>query len=361
MTLIDEFTESSAVAARVNGLLDDFLRERTTRETHPETRDVLETLRTFTLNGGKRIRPLFCYWGWRGAADPDAYADTDACADVVAVAAALELFHTAALIHDDIIDNSDVRRGRPTIHRALGTWHAGHGWRGESGAFGQSGALLAGNACLVWSEELFHANPLVARDDRARRLFARLRTSAVYGEFLDLVGEARGGRLNDALKIIRHKTASYTVRYPLQIGGALAGADDTLMKAYDTFGLLLGEAFQLRDDLIGLFGAPEVTGKDGTDDVRQGKPTALIALARELADPRQSARLDLLYGAPEFRADDMGALRDVVTATGAPEAIERMIEDRHTDAVRALREAGVERSALAELESLAAAAVHRER
>lgn len=355
MTLIDEFTASAAIASQVNGHLDAFLQERIAAESQSEVRDALGMLHTFTLNGGKRIRPLFCYWGWRGACG--AADDTD----IIAVAAALELFHTAALIHDDIIDNSDLRRGRPTVHLSLGQWHAGHDWRGESGAFGLSGALLAGNACLVWSEELFHANPLVVCHDRARKLFARLRTSAVYGEFLDLVGEVRGGRLSDAMKIVRHKTASYTVRYPLQIGGALAGADDTLMAAYDTFGLLLGEAFQLRDDLIGLFNTSTVTGKNAADDVRQGKPTALIAVAREQSDPRQRARLDELYGAERLGPDDLAELRAVVRATGAPAVIERMIRDRHAEAVRALRRADLEPSALTELESLAAASVHRER
>lgn len=355
MTLTDELTESAAVTARVNTSLDAFLQQRIAGETDSAARQVLMVLRDFTLRGGKRIRPLFCYWGWRGTGgSPD---DTE----VIAVAAALELFHTAALIHDDIIDNSDLRRGRPTVHLALDKWHAEQDWRGESEAFGQSGALLAGNACLVWSEEMFHNSSLVTRSDRARGLFARLRTSAVYGEFLDLVGEARGGRLTDALKIVRHKTASYTVRYPLQIGGALAGAEDTLLAAYDTFGLLLGEAFQLRDDLIGMFGAPALTGKESLDDARKGKPTALIAVARNQADPRQRARLDLLYGAEWLDLDGLVELRDVVGATGAPAVIERMIGERHADAVRALRTAGLQPSALAELESLAAASVHRER
>jgi geranylgeranyl diphosphate synthase type I len=355
VTVTDALTESAAVTERVNRSLDAFLRQRLGGESDPAARQVLAVLRDFTLNGGKRIRPLFCYWGWRGAGgSPD---DTD----VIAVATALELFHTAALIHDDIIDNSDLRRGRPTIHLALDKWHAEQDWQGESQAFGHSGALLAGDACLVWSEELFHGNTLVARTEPARRLFARLRTSAVYGEFLDLVGEARGGRLADALKIVRHKTASYTVRYPLQIGGVLAGADEALLAAYDTFGTLLGEAFQLRDDLIGLFGAPELTGKESLDDARKGKPTALIAVARKLADPGQRARLDLLYGSERLGLDDLAELRDVVRAAGAHTVIERMIGERYAGAVRAVRGAGLRPRALTELETLAAACVHRER
>ncbi|MEU2713939.1 polyprenyl synthetase family protein [Streptomyces sp. NPDC007205] len=355
MTITDALTESATVTARVDRSLEVFLQRRIADETDPAAHQLLVVLRDFILNGGKRVRPLFCYWGWRGAGgsadDPD----------LIAVAAALELFHAAALIHDDIIDDSDLRRGRPTVHLSLGKWHAEQDWQGESQAFGHHGALLAGDACLVWSEEMFNDSPLVVRGERARRLFARLRTSALYGEFLDLVGEARGGRLADALKIVRHKTASYTIRYPLQIGGALAGADEALLAAYDTFGLLLGEAFQLRDDVIGLFGAPELTGKEPLDDARKGKPTALIAVARKMADPVQHARLDLLYGSERLGLDDLAELRDVVRATGAPTVIERMIGERHTGAVQALRGAGIQPPALAELESLAAACVHRER
>ncbi|GGQ46776.1 polyprenyl synthetase family protein [Streptomyces flaveolus] len=355
MTVTDALTESAAVTGRVNGSLDAFLRERLAGESDPAARTALALLRDFTLDGGKRIRPLFCYWGWRGAGgSPDDR-------EVITVAAALELFHTAALIHDDIIDNSDLRRGRPTVHLSLDKWHAEQDWPGESRTFGQSGALLVGDACLIWSEELFHNSPLVTRREVARRLFARLRQSAVYGEYLDLVGETRCGRLDDALKIIRHKTASYTVRYPLQIGGALADASDELLAAYDTFGLLLGEAFQLRDDLIGLFGASEQTGKEPSDDARQGKPTALIAVARERADAGQRARLDLLYGDARLDLDGLAELRDVVRATGATAVVERMIRERHAGAVRALRGARVDPSALTELEALAATSVHRER
>ncbi|WP_225831068.1 polyprenyl synthetase family protein [Streptomyces sp. NK08204] len=355
MTLTDALTENATVTARIDRSLGTFLRQRIAEESDPAAGQVLALLRDFILNGGKRIRPLFCYWGWRGAGG--SADDTD----VIEVATALELFHAAALIHDDIVDDSDLRRGRPTVHLSLDKWHTEQGWQGESRAFGQHGALLAGDACLVWSEEIFHNSPLVIRGERARRLFARLRTSALYGEFLDLVGEARGGRLSDALKIVRYKTASYTIRYPLQIGGALAGADEALLAAYDTFGLLLGEAFQLRDDVIGLFGAPELTGKEPLDDARKGKPTALITVARKLADPAQHARLDLLYGSERLGLDDLAELRDVVRATGAPTVIERMIGERHAGAVQALRGAGLQPAAQTELESLAAACVHRER
>ncbi|MFI5974663.1 polyprenyl synthetase family protein [Streptomyces sp. NPDC051452] len=355
MTIAEALAKSADVTAQVNGSLDAFFRQRIAEETDPAARQVLLCLRELTMNGGKRIRPLFCYWGWYGAGGS---ADD---ADIIEVAAALELFHTAALIHDDIIDDSDLRRGRPSVHLSLGKWHTEQGWQGESRRFGQNGALLAGDACLVWSEQVFQDSPLVRGSARARRLFGRLRISALYGEFLDLVGESRGGRLADALKIVRHKTASYTIRYPLQIGAALAGADEALLGAYDTFGLLLGEAFQLRDDVIGLFGAPELTGKEPLDDARKGKPTALIAMARELADPAQYARLDLLYGSERLGLDDLAELRNVVRATGAHAAIERMIGERHAGAIQAVRAAGLHPSALNELESLAAACVHRER
>ncbi|MFG2812087.1 polyprenyl synthetase family protein [Streptomyces sp. NPDC048410] len=355
MTVIDTPTESAAAVARVDSALEAFLQRRIDGESDPAAHQVLLVLREFILNGGKRIRPLFCYWGWRGAGGGTGNAD------VITVASALELFHTAALIHDDIIDDSDLRRGRPTVHLSLGKWHSEQGWHGESRTFGHSSALLAGNACLVWSEEMFHDSALVSSAESAARAFARLRSSAVYGEFLDLVGEARGGRLPDAMKIVRHKTAGYTIRYPLRIGGALAGADEELLRAYDTFGLLLGEAYQLRDDLIGMFGTPESTGKDPLDDARRGKPTALITVARRQADATRLRLLDRLYGSECLGLDDLAELRDVVRATGAPAVVEEMIDERHAGAVRALRQAGIRPLALAELETLAAACVHRER
>ncbi|MER5970995.1 polyprenyl synthetase family protein [Streptomyces sp. NPDC002055] len=354
MSVLDDLTtDHLPLRARVDAFLDAFLQERIEAEPDQETREALAELREFALRGGKRIRPLFCYWGWRGAGgapdDPG----------VVAAAAALELFHTAALIHDDLIDRSDLRRGRPTMHVAMSRRHRSAGWRGDSGHFGLSSALLAGDACLVWSEEIFHDSPLVQRSKPARALFARLRSSAVYGEFLDLVGEARGGALQDALKIVRHKTASYTVRYPLQIGGALAGADEAVLAAYDYFGLRVGEAFQLRDDLVGFLGSPEQSGKNAADDARQGKPTALIAVARELAGEDQSARLRDLYGASWIGDEEVAELRDLVASTGAPAVVERMISDRYAEGVARLRTAAVHESALTELEQLATASLNR--
>jgi geranylgeranyl diphosphate synthase type I len=161
------------------------------------------------------------------------------------------------------------------------------------------------------------------------------------------------------MEIVRRKTAGYTVRYPLWIGGALAEADDGLLAAYDAFGLLIGEAFQLRDDLIGFFGASEVTGKSATDDARQGKPTVLMAVAREMADPRQAERLDALYGVPWIGDAEVAELRDTVQATGARSVVERMIADRHAAALCHLRQAPIEPLALAALEGLAMAAVDR--
>ncbi|MCT2593282.1 polyprenyl synthetase family protein [Streptomyces sp. N2-109] len=352
--LAEELAEGRVgLRAQIDGRLDSFLRGRLDAESNPEARQALQLLHTFALRGGKRVRPLFCYWGWRGAGgeagDPE----------VLGAAAALELFHTAALIHDDIIDESDLRRGRATMHMSMGQLHASE-WRGEQRRFGLCSALLAGNACLVWSEDLFQESPLVVRSARARALFGRLRSSAVYGEFLDLVGEARDSTMDEALKIVRHKTASYTVRYPLQIGGALAGADEELLAAYDRFGLLIGEAFQLRDDLVGFLGTAGVSGKAAADDARKGKPTALIAAARELADNGQRDCLDHLYGAPWIGDAEVARLRETVEKTGAPAVIERMIHERHDGALSQLREASLHPTARAELELLATASLNRD-
>jgi geranylgeranyl diphosphate synthase type I len=350
-----ELTESQrAVRTRVDELLDTFLSAKVAVEPGHTGPEVLRLVRDFTLNGGKRIRPLFCYWGWRGAGGT---LEDDR---VITVASALELFHTAALIHDDLIDHSLERRGRPTLHRSLALVHQQADWRGSSEDFGYSSALLAGDACLVWSEEIFRSCPPAKGQERLDALFTLLRTEAIQGESLDIVGEASGASIADATEIIRRKTAGYTVRYPLQIGGVLAGADEALLAGYDAFGLLIGEAFQLRDDLLGFFGAPEVTGKSPLDDARQGKPTVLIAVARQMAGRRQAELIDALYGRPRLDAAEFAELRAAVEETGAREVVEQMIGDRHTDALARLRGVPIQEAALAMLESLAAAAVDRE-
>lgn len=339
---------------RVEAVLADVLDRQLNAASSEHSRRLLAATREFTLRGGKRLRPLFCHWGWRGAGGVGSEDD------VLSAAAAIELFHTAALIHDDLIDNSDLRRGLPTLHRVLQGLHRDAGWRGDSDEFGRSAALLAGDGCLVWSEELFHSRRLGPRPERARSLYARLRAEVVHGECLDMIGEASGSSIDEARDIARYKTAGYTVRYPLQIGGLLAGADDDLLAAYDGFGRLIGEAFQLRDDLCGCFGDPLVTGKSIIDDARQGKPTVLVAAARALAGPAERTRLEQVYGSGQITEGEAAELRDLLEAVGARAAVEQMITSCRAAALAHLAGSGIEPEAVRALTELAALALDRD-
>lgn len=318
-------------------------------------RGVFDTLRRFVLAGGKRLRPMFCYWGWRGAGQPD-------CAHIVAAAAALELFHAFALIHDDIMDGSDRRRGQPSVHRTFADLHARRSWRGDPNAYGRSAALLCGDLCAAWADQMFHESGLPAeRIHQGYRVYSTMRTEVIAGQYLDLVSAVGNGSVASALTVIRMKAARYTVTRPLQIGGGLAGAGEALQAAYAAFGDPLGDAFQLRDDVLGVFGDPAVTGKSALDDLREGKATVMITLARDRADRDQAARLRALFGNPTLDAAGAQELRAIIVETGALDRIEQMIRVRAEAAMAALDQAPVTTDARTALAALAASAVDRDR
>ncbi|MFE9694122.1 polyprenyl synthetase family protein [Micromonospora sp. NPDC005806] len=345
MTLAVAPTDPALLRGRFDAALAAFLHGQLGRS-DDGTGAVYAALRRFVLAGGKRLRPLFCYWGWRGFGGPDGQ-------PIVVAAAALELFHAFALIHDDILDRSDVRRGRPSMHRVFADLHARSGWRGDPEAYGRDAALLCGDLCAAWSGEMFHGCGLApARVRRGFAVFARMRAEVIAGEYLDVASAAGDGSVATALAVVRMKTARYTVTRPVQIGAALAGADAGTVTALAAFGDPLGDAFQLRDDLLGVFGDPAVTGKSNLDDLREGKPTVLMALAREAADPVRAARLRALVGRPTLDEAGAAEIRGIVEAVGARAAVERMIRARADAALAALGRlplAGPARVALAEL------------
>jgi geranylgeranyl diphosphate synthase type I len=327
-------------------LLDTRLHDLPGAASHP----AFSATRDFVLQGGKRIRPLLCYWGWRGAGGGD-------CAEILRVASALEIFHAFCLIHDDIMDDSALRRGRPALHRALTDLHAVRNWRGDPRQFGIGAAILMGDLCLAWSDELLHSSGLAPhRLAAARPYYQHMRSEVCYGQYLDLLEQARGPSTTErSLRVVRYKSAKYTVERPLQLGGALAGASSRLLDAYSAFGLALGEAFQLRDDILGAFGDPAVTGKPNLDDLREGKPTVLVALALRKAGPAQRDLIDTLLGHPALDQEGARRLREVLIDTGARSATERMIAQRAEQAMAALATAPVPaRQALTDLASAAA-------
>ncbi|MCC3301908.1 polyprenyl synthetase family protein [Arthrobacter sp. zg-Y895] len=310
--------------------------------------------------GGKRLRALLAYWGWRGAGG------TPLHPEAVRAGVALELFQSAALIHDDIIDRSDTRRGGPSVHRTFSMAHADANWHLDGFHFGSSAGILAGDLCLSLSEEMFSAvGPRAAHGTEARRIFNRMRTEVMAGQYLDILEEVVGPGHDPehavvrALNILRYKAAKYTTEHPLTLGGALAGAGEEILAGYSRFSLPLGEAFQLRDDVLGVFGDPRTTGKPAGDDLREGKRTVLIAYA--LSSGSESARKEITarLGDPGLDDEGVALLRGIILDTGALAATEELIS-RHTEtafsALAALPLDGVPRAAL---DALAHSAVRR--
>ena len=351
-----ETAVTAGLRERIDAELIAFLetRRRHLVEIGPEAGTLAQALVDFLHAGGKRLRPMLCYWGWRGAGGADEPA-------ILTAAASLELLHTFALVHDDIMDASDTRRGRPTVHRQFTTLHTRSRWHGDAGLFGVAAGILVGDLCLMLADALLHqcGLPLHALG-AAQKLLTAMRVELAGGQYLDLVGQAQHGfSTAAAARIIRYKTAKYTVERPLQIGGTLAGATPELLAAYSEFGLPLGEAFQLRDDLLGAFGDQTRTGKSAMDDFQQGKPTWLIAAAWRHADTTQRRRITALHGDPRLDAAGAAELREIITITGARDKAERLITTRTEQALHALHAAPLTPEAHAALHELAHTAATR--
>ena len=337
---------------RVGCVLDGFLaRQRTVlAEIGPDMLPWLDAI-TGLLAGGKRLRPAFCYWGWRGAGGEDGQ-------EIHAAAAALELLHASALVHDDVMDASDTRRGQPSVHRRFAARHASGGWRGSAESFGTGTAILVGDLLLTWTDQLFHASGLpLAALARGQQVLDAMRVEVISGQYLDLLGQAAGdGTVASALRVVRYKSAKYTIERPLHLGAALAGppgcGGQPVTAALTRYGIPLGIAFQLRDDLLGVFGNPAQTGKPASDDLREGKRTVLVAIARDRASRAQREVLDRRLGDPLLTEDGAGQIRAILTGTGAVSECERMIDASVAEALSALADAPITspaQDALAEL------------
>jgi geranylgeranyl diphosphate synthase type I len=307
------------------------------------------------VSGGKRFRAAFCYWGHRAVhPSPD---DEEA---LVRACASLELLHASALVHDDFMDASDTRRGRPATHRQLEAEHRGSGWRGDPEQYGAAAAILLGDLLLSWSDELLRRCGLpIAQVAPALEVFDRCRSEVIAGQFLDVSVQARGrADVDAAMTVLRYKSAKYSIERPLHIGAALAGAPGSTMAELSRFGLPLGEAFQLRDDLLGVFGDPATTGKPAGDDLIEGKRTVLVALALDAASPADAARLDAGLGT-QLSAEEVENLRGIIDRSGAHAQVEAVIGELATHAVAALDQADIDDRARGVLRGLASAATHR--
>lgn len=378
----------TTVAARVESRLEQLFDDEMGRWKGLDWRlaEAIEELAAVVRSGGKRLRAAFCYWGWRGQAElagaPGAGTGGPVGAGpvglddgaVIDVGSAFELLQAFALIHDDIMDDSATRRGRPTVHMSQARRLSEQGWRGEPRRFGEGVAILIGDLSHAYADQLMSgANPV------ARRIWDDLRIELNLGQYLDLRSAASGQLDRDtARQVSMFKSALYTIVRPLQLGAALAlppqevarlstgpgplapGAPGTrpgVMELLERYGRPLGRAFQLRDDLLGVLGDEQQVGKPVGDDLREGKPTELVALAMERADPAQLRLLGRI-GERALSADDVAAIVAVLVGTGAVADIEARIAGLVAESVAALDElpfGSESRNALASLADYVAA------
>ena len=374
-------TQSTRLVDLVHSRIDEFIntRESIVTTISPDLTVLVDFSRQF-LSGGKRFRAQFAYLGWQSvpaAAEDGATAPLaglpggtpGSTAGIVSVASALEVFHAAALVHDDIIDNSDTRRGAPSAHRRFESLHGAQGWAGSPGDFGRASAILLGDLLLGWSDELLDdglddiADRASAR--RARREFNLMRTEVTAGQYLDILEERawltqpEAELLDRAVRVIVFKSAKYSVQAPLVIGAALAGATDDQLDTLRAFGLPLGIAYQLRDDLLGVFGDAAVTGKPSGDDLREGKRTVLIALARERLDQSARQTVDRLLGRPDLSAEQISSLQQIIVDSGAVDRVETLIQQNVAQALAALDGSDVAAGVGAELTDFAGTVTRR--
>lgn len=349
--------DSSQWVTRVNARLEQFIldRESILRAVSPDLEPFIDFSRQF-LSGGKRFRARCALMGYATLHDsvPD---------HVIDVASALEIFHAAALVHDDIMDKSDTRRGAPSAHRRFEQLHRSSGWGGTSDDFGTSSALLFGDLLLAFSDELY-SNGIAAEEDRSharasRIEFDRMRIDVTAGQYLDIVEERawpvvdKLEALTRAQRVVVFKSAKYSIEAPLVIGAALGGASVSELDTLRSIGLPLGIAFQLRDDLLGVFGDPAVTGKPAGDDLREGKRTVLIALAQQQLPGTAIRLMDELLGDPELDDEQIAMLQQTLINSGAVDALEAMITDQVAKAHAVIDTARLSTSAQAALRELA--------
>jgi geranylgeranyl diphosphate synthase type I len=355
----------------IDSRLQDFFRE--TQVDVTRISDDLVPLVEYSekfLTGGKRFRARFCFWGWRAIAglseeDSGAHADHP----IFDLASTLEIFHAAALVHDDIMDNSDTRRGEPAAHRWFEARHTNQNFAGDPAHYGVSTALLVGDLLLAWADEMLGRalSHTPSADARAltRREYQRMRSEVTLGQYLDIHEEAawrhtvETSRFDRALRVITYKSAKYSMEAPLRLGGSLANASSAQLNQLSAFGLPLGIAFQLRDDILGVFGDPEVTGKPSGDDLREGKRTVLIALAEQEMSPSARSVFADLLGDPDLTDDQITVMQTTLHDTGAVEKVEAIISESVEKSLEALERATIAPEARTELARLAEVVTQR--
>jgi geranylgeranyl diphosphate synthase type I len=327
--------------------------------------DLLGSVAATLIVGGKRFRARLAYWGWRAAlSDGDAYAGNDDSIDsfvVERLATGLELFQTAALVHDDIIDNSDTRRGTQAAHRQFHSVHDDRNFVGDPVMYGTSSAILLGDLLLAWADDQFLSVALTIAPESQRAFrdeLRTMRTDVTAGQFLDNHDSSawrtfdQDAAVERAQRVVMYKAAKYSVEAPIILGSMVGNASASLISGLRAFALPLGIAFQLRDDVLGVFGDEAQTGKPAGDDLREGKRTVLVAMARRRADRSTLAMFDELIGDPSLSNEQVDTLRASISATGALDELEDLIERSREQALTSLDALRLDASVDRELRSM---------
>lgn len=323
------------------------------------------------LQGGKRFRALFAYWAWaaslpRGSNPSELIEQANG---IVGIASALEVFHAAALVHDDLMDQSDTRRGKQAIHKRFESMHSEKGFLGEPERFGQSGSVLVGDLLLNWSSEVFGAAvtyaPSSEIESSCRSEFSKMRFEVMAGQYLDVLEEnaaplrSLADAVTNAEKVMLYKTAKYSLEAPLLIGASFAGADEQTLRGLSNFGIPLGLAFQIRDDILGVFGDPEVTGKPAGDDLREGKRTVLVALTMQNSSTSIARIFSDLLSERDLEAEQIEFMQQTIRESGALEKTERMMQEYGDRSLEVLETLDLEPTAKAKLQELAEKVISR--
>jgi len=314
----------------------------------PDTAPLVDSLDQLVA-GGKRLRPAFAYWGFLAGGGKDSE-------EIVRACAALEFLQACALVHDDVMDNSDMRRGAPAVHKQFEAIHSEGNWLSDGPRFGAGAAILIGDLALSWADELIFTSGLTSDSiSRANEIYHVMRTELMAGQYLDLLEQVRGKiTVEQSATVIRFKSAKYTIERPLLMGAAISNAAPNVVSALSTYGLSLGEAFQLRDDILGVFGNSETTGKPTGDDLREGKQTMLIARARELGTAEQIALIESSLGNQNLTESAVRDVQQALIDSGVHDDIEKRISSQLAVALDAISNLSEEvRSALTELALMA--------
>jgi len=357
------YLSAADVPAEVETELRDFLgaNAASISEIGAPVADAVEHLRDFVLGGGKRIRPTYGWVGYTATVGASDQAEDPAA--VLRAVSSLELIQACALIHDDIIDASDTRRGKPTVHRAISAEHSRSGWHGDSDTYGENVAILLGDLALAWADDMWRYSGVSEEAlQRAAEPWRGMRSEVIGGQILDISLEASNSESEEMANAVnRYKTAAYTVERPLHLGAAIAGADDATIAALRGYGHDIGIAFQLRDDLLGVFGDPAVTGKPAGDDLREGKRTVLYALALKAADVSDPAAAKTLRDGigSATTNDDIAELARIIENTGAVDIVEERIHQLTHMGLNHLSGASISSDAVETLTALAIKATSR--